>query len=140
MRRVLFDVNVVLDVLLDRQPFAEPSAAAWRAVEVGQAEGVLSAHAVTTLHYLNAREVGAKKARDTTEALLSVFDVAPVDDAVLRAALGLRWPDFEDAVTASAARRAKCHAIVTRNTRAYKATWIRVLAPSEMVAWLDTVS
>ena len=138
MRRVLFDVNVVLDVLLDRRPFAEASAAVWRAVEVGRAEGLLSAHAVTTLHDLNAREVGAKKARDTTEALLSVFEVAPVDEAVLRAALALDWRDVEDAVTASAARRAKCQAIVTRNARDFKAPWIRVLTPSEAAAWLDT--
>ncbi len=138
MRRVLFDVNVVLDVLLNRRPFAEASAAVWRAVEVGRAEGLLSAHAVTTLHYLNARQVGAKQARDTTEALLSVFEVAPVDEAVLRAALALDWRDFEDAVTASAARRAKCQAIVTRNARDFKAPWIRVLTPSEAAAWLDT--
>ena len=138
MRRVLFDVNVVLDVLLDRRPFAEASAAVWRAVEAGRAEGLLSAHAVTTLHFLNAREVGAKKAKDTTEALLSVFEVAPVDEAVLRAALALDWRDFEDAVTASAARRAKCQAIVTRNAREFKAPWIRVLTPSEAAAWLDT--
>jgi predicted nucleic acid-binding protein len=138
VKRALFDVNVVLDVLLDRQPFAGAASAAWTAVELGRAEGFLSAHAVTTLHYLNAREVGAKKARATTEALLSVFDVAAVDEAVLRAALALGWADFEDAVTAAAARRARCQAIVTRNTRDFKATWIRVLTPPEAAVWLMT--
>ncbi len=52
MKRVLFDVNVVLDVLLDRKPHADASAAAWAAVETGTAEGFLAAHAVTTIHYL----------------------------------------------------------------------------------------
>ena len=47
MKRVLFDTNVVLDVLLDRQPYVEASAAAWAAVETGVAEGMLAAHAVT---------------------------------------------------------------------------------------------
>ena len=89
MTRVLLDVNVVLDVLLDRAPFAEAASAVWAAVERGEAAGLLSAHAVTTLHYLNARSVGARMARDTTEALLSVFDVAPVDGGVLSSALGL---------------------------------------------------
>jgi len=35
MKRILFDTNVVLDVLLDRQPHVEASAAAWAAVETG---------------------------------------------------------------------------------------------------------
>ena len=85
MKRVLLDVNVVLDVLLDRKPFADSSSAVWAAIERGDAEGLISAHAVTTLHYLNAKAVGVRMATETTDALLSVFDVAPVDEAVLRA-------------------------------------------------------
>lgn len=136
MKRVLLDVNVVLDVLLDRAPFADASSAVWAAVEQGQAEGLLSAHAVATLHYLNAKAVGVRMARKTTDALLSVFEVASVDDAVLNAALALSWTDFEDAVTAAAAKRAKCHALVTRNPSDFKGSPIRVLTPSEAVAWL----
>ena len=136
MRRLLIDVNVVLDVLLDRRPFADSSSAVWAAVEQGEAEGLLAAHAVTTLHYLNARAVGARAARETTEALLSVFNVAGVDEGVLASALALDWPDFEDAVTAAAARKAKCDAIVTRNPKDFAKSPVRVLAPSEAVAWL----
>ncbi len=138
MKRVLLDVNVVLDVLLDRKPFASSAAAVWSAVEEGRATGLLSAHAVTTIHYLNAREVGPRQARGTTEALLSVFEVACVDGTVLGAALALGWNDFEDAVTAAAARRAKCDAIVTRNPRDFKGSPVRLLAPAEAVAWLET--
>ena len=139
MRRVLLDVNVVLDVLLDRKPFAESAAAVWSAVEQGRAEGLLSAHALTTIHYLNARGVGSRMARDTTEALLSVFEVAGVDGSVLSSAAALGWNDFEDAVTAVAARRAKCDAIVTRNPRDFKGSPVRLLAPAEAVAWLEAV-
>lgn len=136
MRRVLLDVSVVLDVLLDRRPFADASAAVWAAIEQGKAEGLLAAHAVTTIHYLNARAVGARMAGDTTDALLGVFDVAPVDGVVLRAALGLGWKDFEDAVTASAARRSKCDALVTRNPRDFSRSPVRVLTPAEARAWI----
>lgn len=136
--RLLLDVNVVLDVLLDRKPFADASSAVWEAVERGDADGVLSAHAVTTLHYLNTRAVGVRLATETTEALLAVFDVAPVDEAVLRSALALKWADFEDAVTAAGARRAKCDAIVTRNPRDFKRAPVRVLTPAETLAWIET--
>jgi predicted nucleic acid-binding protein len=137
VKRLLLDVNVILDVLLDRRPHSDSSSAIWSAIEQGRAEGLLSAHSVTTLHYLNTRAVGAALATETTESLLSVFDVATVDEGVLRAAAALGWKDFEDAVTAAAARRARCEAIVTRNPRDYTRSPVRVISPAEAVAWLE---
>jgi len=137
MKRVLLDVDVVLDVLLDRRPFAVSASEVWAAVERGEAEGLISAHAVTTLHYLNVRAVGPTMASQTTDALLSVFDVAPVDGAVLKAAATAAWKDFEDAVTAAAAQRAGCDAIVTRNPRDFARARVRVLTSPEAAAWLS---
>ncbi len=136
MKRILFDVNLVLDVLLDRRPHAAVASIIWSSVEMGRAEGLLSAHAVTTIHYLNARAVGTKAARDTTTALLSVFDVAAVDELVLRTAVRLGFKDFEDAVTAAAAERSRCAAIVTRNPRDFRKSPVRVLTPAEAASWL----
>jgi predicted nucleic acid-binding protein len=136
VKRILVDVNLILDVLLDRRPHADAASAIWSAVEQGRAEGLLSAHAVTTIHYLNARAVGARAARETTEALLSVFGVAAVDERVIQSALGLRFKDFEDAVTAAAGRQAKCAAIVTRNSRDFKGSPVPVMAPAEAAAWM----
>ncbi|MCY0725504.1 hypothetical protein OVW19_27575, partial [Klebsiella pneumoniae] len=91
---------------------------------------------VTTVHYLNTRSVGPRQARGTTAAILSVFDVAPVNGSVLSAALALRFKDFEDAVTAAAARSAGCDAVVTRNPKDFRDSPVRVLTPHEAAAWL----
>ena len=132
MKRVLFDINVVLDVLLDRRPYAEASAAAWAAVETGVAEGLLAAHAVTTIHYLVRKEMGATKARRIISAILRVFGVAAVDAAVIQEALQLSGSDFEDAVTAAAARLGGCDYIVTRDPRGFRGSPVRSVTP-EMV-------
>ncbi len=137
MKRVLIDVNLILDVLLHRKPHADAASAVWSAVESGRAEGLLAAHAVTTIHYLNAKVAGAAMAESTTEALLSVFGVAPVDEHVLDEAARMHWPDFEDAVTAAAARRARCQAVITRNPKDFPRCPVRVLTPAEAAAWLD---
>jgi len=136
MKRVLFDINVVLDVLLDRRPYAEASAAAWAAVETGVAEGLLAAHAVTTIHYLVRKEMGATKARRIISAILRVFGVAAVDAAVIQEALQLSCSDFEDAVTAAAARLAGCHYIVTRDPRGFRGSPVRSVTPEVVTALL----
>ena len=129
MRRVLFDTNVVLDVLLDRQPHARASAAAWASIEAGNCEGMLAAHAVTTVHYLAGKKMGAVKARRIVSALLRVFGVAAVDAAVVQEALHLPCSDFEDAVTAAAALAAGCECIVTRDPKGFLGSPLRCLSP-----------
>lgn len=136
MRRILIDVNVILDVLLNRSPHADNASEVWSAVETGRAQGFISAHAITTIHYLNTKAVGRKMAAETTEALLSVFDVAIVDEGVLRKAAAAGWPDFEDAVTAAAAASARCDAIVTRNPRDFSKSSLRVITPALAAAAL----
>ncbi len=110
MSRILLDTNVVLDILLDRQPHVEASANVWTAIEAGKSEGILAAHAVTTIHCLIRKEVGNIKAKHIVSAVLRVFKIAAVDGAVIQEALQLPFSDFEDAVTAAAARAAGCAA------------------------------
>lgn len=130
-RRVLVDLNVILDVLLDRTPHAEASAALWAAVEAGEAEGLLAAHCVTTLHYLASRSGGRGFGDRCVADVLSVFAVAPLDAGVLEAALALGWSDFEDAVCAASAQSAGCQLIATRDPKGFKRSPCPALAPRE---------
>ena len=134
MTRVLYDVNVVLDVLADRNGHAEASSAALALAERGRVQGVIAAHTVTTLHYLLERDLGRAKARRVLTALLGILDVEPVDGDRLRHALGLAWRDFEDAVQAACAESAGADYLVTRDTRGFKGSAVRVIAPSELLA------
>ena len=136
MSRILFDTNVVLDVLLDRQPHAAASAAVWSVVETGAVEGVLSAHTLTTIHYLVRKQLGEAKAGRTVAAILKVFGVAAIDGPVLGEALQLRFTDFEDAVTAAAAKSAGCDWIVTRDARGFRGSPVRALTPEALLPLL----
>jgi predicted nucleic acid-binding protein len=129
--RILVDPNLVLDVLFDRHPHADSAAALWAAVEAHEAEGLVPAHSVTTLHYLAARSGGRAFADECVNAVLSVFSVAPVDQAVLRQALAMGWSDFEDAVCVAAAQAAGCHAVATRDAAGFKRGALPILTASE---------
>ena len=134
MTRLLFDLNVVLDVLFDRRPHVEAAAGLWAAIERGEAEGMIAAHGVTTLHYLAARAASPAFARRCVADVLTVFAVAPVDAKVLSDALALEFTDFEDAVCAAAASANQCQAIVTRDRRGFKKARLPALTPAEALA------
>ena len=130
MRRVLIDTNVVLDVLLNREPHVAASSAVWAAIETGFVEGLLAAHSVTTIHYLIRKEQGVANARRTLGGILRVFGVAAVDATAIQDALRLPGPDFEDSVTAAAAKLAGCDLIVTRDPHGFRGSPVRALTPA----------
>ena len=136
MTKLLLDTSVVLDVLLERRPRRAASAAVWAAVETGKVDGLLAAHAATTVHYLVSRERGRAVGERTLNAILRVLGVAPVDSKVIQNAIALAWPDFEDAVTAAAAAQAGCDLIVTRDPRGFPRSPVTVLPPEAAVAFL----
>ena len=126
---VLLDTNVILDVLLDRNPHAEASGALLARIESGEARGLLAAHAVTTIHYLLRQRLKEPQAQRTVGSLLSVFEIAQVDGKVLADALLSDSGDYEDAVTAAAAFHAGCDFVVTRDPRGFRGSKIKVIAP-----------
>jgi predicted nucleic acid-binding protein len=135
-KRLLVDTNVVLDVLLDRQPHVTASAALCAAVETGKAEGLLAAHSVTTVHHLLSRELGEAGAKQYLRTLLEIFAIAPVDGAVLQQAMQSSGQDFEDSVTAAAAHASGCHLIVTRDPKGFRRSPVRALDPRQALPLL----
>jgi predicted nucleic acid-binding protein len=138
--KVLFDTNVVLDVLLAREPHVKISAQLLNLVDRHEIEGVLCATTLTTIHYLATKAVGARKARRHLQNLLAMFAVAPVDGSVLGQALDLDFADFEDAVLHQAAAAAGCDSIVTRNRDDFSKARLRVFAPNELLATIASAT
>jgi predicted nucleic acid-binding protein len=132
--RVLFDTNVVLDHLLEREPFVDAAEQLLSLVDAGEVEGLICSTTATTIHYLAAKAVGASAAVEYLRELLSIFDVACVDKDVLRTALDAGFADFEDAVVHEAARRAGASAIVTRDASDFARSQLPVFSPIELLA------
>lgn len=136
MRRVLFDSDVLLDVLAQRQPFVVASAQALNTVTQSQVQGYVSGHAVTNIFYILRRQIGSEAARELLSRLLQHIQVASVTDEIIRAALQSSITDFEDAVTSEAANATRVEVIVTRNTADFVASSVPAVLPEEFLVML----
>lgn len=134
--KLLLDTNIVLDVLMDRVPFADCGVELFSKVEDGTITGYLSGTTVTTVFYLAAKTLGTPRARQETGKLLELFDVAPVNGRILKAALAHGFDDFEDAVIHEAACHVGADAIVTRNQRDFSKSSLPVYSSEEMAKML----
>jgi predicted nucleic acid-binding protein len=138
--KLFLDINVILDVLANRQPWVDDSAAVLSFLEEEDAEGYIAAHSVTTLHYLTNKHLGAKKARTALLDVLKLVSVATVDEAAVLKALSLAWPDLEDAVQAVCAIAVEADYLITRDTADYPGLSITVLTPSDFLALVRTAA
>jgi predicted nucleic-acid-binding protein len=134
LKRILFDSDVLLDVLAQRQPFVVASAQALNTATQPQVQGYVAGHAVTNVFYILRRQVGSETARELLSRLLQHLQVANVTDKVIRAALQSAMTDFEDAVTSEAASTAGVEVIVTRNTSDFATSTIPAVLPVEFLA------
>jgi predicted nucleic acid-binding protein len=118
--RLLLDINIVLDVVLGREPWALEASALLAALEEGRAEGYLAGHTITTVHYLVQKERGRRTAARAVSDLLRLADVVPLAREDFREALALGVRDFEDAVQAVCAIRIAADHMITRNPKDFR--------------------
>jgi predicted nucleic-acid-binding protein len=136
LRRVLFDSDVLIDILAQRQPFFIASAQALNRVTQPQIQGYVSAHAVTNIFYILRRQIGTEAARQLLVQLLQRIQVAAVTDEAIRTALQSSMTDFEDAVTSEAANAAGVEVIVTRNITDFRASSVAAVLPEDFLYML----
>ena len=135
--RIALDTNIVLDVLLAREPFATDSAALLARVELGKAVGILSATTLTTIYYLVAKAKGTAAGIVAIHQLLGLCEVAPVNRAVLLSAAASQMRDFEDAVLHDAVLGLQADFLVSRDTKDFRNSAIPVLTAREAVQRID---
>ncbi|MDA8419422.1 MAG: PIN domain-containing protein [Desulfobacteraceae bacterium] len=136
---ILFDTNVILDVLLDREPFSTDASLLLSKVEQSEIIGLMCATTVTTIHYLATKALGRQAASHHLQSLLSLFVIAPVNRVVLEQAITAKFSDFEDAVLHEAACHAGAKYIVTRNVADFKSSKLAVFAPKEFINALESL-
>lgn len=130
--KVMFDTNIILDLLLDRQPFCEMSARVIDLSATKVIEGYVSASAITDIYYLAYKTIRDKnKVCSLLERLLQIVSVAGVTETEILAALKSDWNDFEDTVQYLTAQNIEVSYIVTRNKKDYLSADIVVAEPQE---------
>ena len=137
MIRVLLDTNVILDFLMDRQPFADVSAAIWQANDAGRITAYVSVITPVNVFYIARKLQGAEIARGLVQSLLNSCRICSLGRSALLSALALPVKDFEDAVQVVSAQEEALDALVTRDTGDYKSVSFPIFSPDEFLKHFD---
>lgn len=136
--KALLDTNVVLDIVLERQPFVEQAIRLLEAAQHANIVLYLTATTITDLYYIARRAKGRTTALEFISDLMRFMEVAGVDKAVIKEALDSDMADFEDAVQTSAARKQAIRVIVTRNQPDFVNSALEIHNPESFIEMMRT--
>lgn len=132
---VLFDTDVLLDVLLERRPFYQDSALAWSLAENNEIKGFACAITFTNIFYITQRLKNGREAKKIVKKIHRIFSTAPCNEKVMQKAINSDQSDFEDAVQYECGLEAELELLLTRNTSDYPRQGnIPVLTPKEFLS------
>jgi len=136
--KIVFDTNIILDVLLIREPYAQLSMNLFDAVVSQKIEGYLCATTITAIDYLVSKQHGKQKTRALIAGLLDLFRVAEVNQFILEQASISDFSDFEDAVLYQSGVFIKADGFVTRNIKDFKMAALPIYSPEALVPLIQT--
>ena len=134
MHKFLIDVNVVLDVAIERTPYHESSKKILILIETRKASGYLSSASFPIIYYLIRKHQKSGPAQSYIKDLMRLFSIVEMDRQVLERALEIAADDFEDAIQMASAEKVRADYIITRNAVDYSKSSITALAPAEYLA------
>ncbi len=132
--KILLDTNIVLDLLLKREPFCNSAKEIFVLIENSDIDGYLCASTITTIHYLVSKSFDKAKAEKIIDDLLLIFEVTDINKLILIDAVKNCGIDFEDSVIYTSAKFCDIDIIITRDKKGFKNSSILTLQPQEFLA------
>jgi len=137
MKKVLIDLNIVLDMLNMREDHESAVEIIDKCIK-RELKGYICSHELTTLSYFMEKHKYNKKKRIyIINKMLDIFSITPSTENILREALYSEISDYEDAVIEISAIKEGIEYIVTRNLKDFKKSKIKVCSAREVIAILN---
>ncbi len=132
--KVFIDTNIILDVLLDMEPFSEDAAELLSLCESGSCIGVVSVLTVCNLIYILRKFIGASRAETEVMRLLGFLEPIGASAADIKSVFASEHSDFEDAVQLQCARTSHADVIATRDKSGFSASEIPAMTAGEILS------
>jgi predicted nucleic acid-binding protein len=132
--KIYFDINVLLDLTLQRSNFNEVELII-NDIENGFKKGFLTGATIHTLSYFLAKEYEQNKVKELLLNLLSIITVIDPPENIIKKALHANFKDIEDALQVYTALHFNMDIFITSDKKLKKetSTILPILSPSDYI-------
>jgi len=140
MYKVFIDTDVILDLLMKREPFQNAAVALFRQIEIKNIKGYTSPLVIANLHYLLTKIYNKNKSMELLSELLKIIVITKIDGETIKLVFEeKKIKDLEDLIQYYSALERDIDFIVTRNIKDFpKADEIKILKPDELVKIIES--
>ena len=130
LNNAYLDINVILDLLLKREPNWSPIAELFQHAQAGKIKLYTRPISFDTVYYILRRsELSDQQARRKIKILLRFVEPTQINKSIIESALSEKFRDFEDGIHIRCAEEADLDIIVTSNTKDFKVAQIATFDP-----------
>jgi len=133
-----FDTNVVVDILLKREPFFQDSFKALSETANNSVTGIIGTSAITDIYYIVYKEMKDKE--KTLNSIFNILKILLLVDTVpsdIFTAKTLNVSDFEDSVISAVANRNVADYIITRNVVDFAKSPVPAISPKDFLKLVE---
>lgn len=132
--KIMCDTNVIIDLLLEWEPFVDNSYKVLNLCEKHQIDGFVSASSITDIYYLVRKYTHSPElAYKAIGKLLEIVKVCCVSNNDVLTVFQKKVKNFEDCLVATCAKSIHCDYIVTRNKKDFEEFDIPFLTPTKLL-------
>ena len=134
MTKVFVDTDVCIDLLSGRQPFNNMAEILFSLADLGQIKIYISSISFANIEYVLRSQYPTIHSRKIIANFKTIVNVLSVDNKTIDLAIASDFNDFEDAIQYCCAIENNLTTIITRNTKDYKKSTIKVVTPEVFLA------
>lgn len=133
MEKVYIDTDIILDLLMKREPFYLSAAKLFKLIENNKISAFVSSLIFSNLYYIIKKSEGKEKAKNSLKKLKLLVKVLPVDEKIIELGLSSSFNDFEDSIQYYVAIENGLKNLITRNLDDYKKSKINIFTAEEFI-------
>ncbi len=137
MIKAYIDCNILLDWLLDREPFSSYSAKIIELIETRKILGLVSPLTLANTYYVISKELNKKIADEFILDSLRIFSVPGISLKNVKEAVANKFKDFEDDIHSSIAAENNVDFLITRNKKDFKTDQFKVMDAEEFLRTIE---
>lgn len=137
MKHAYIDCNILLDFLLQREPYAYAAGKLIELTEQQKIKSYLSPLTLATTYYLLGRYANKKLADTFVSDAIGVFQFIDMTALSTKQAIAYRYKDFEDDLHYYTALAGSMDYMVTRNKKDFKNEGLQLVTAEELVLIIE---
>jgi predicted nucleic acid-binding protein len=134
MDKLYIDSDIILDLILEREPYFKCALELFTLIEEDKIKGFVSPLIFANLFYILRKAYSRLFALQVLQRLKTLLTIVPINEHIIEIALFSSFKDFEDAIQYYSALESRLTYLITRNKNDYKESGLIICSAGEYLA------